>query len=116
MTNPTLAQLFRQRLTNLARLDRLGVPEDKIKQALRKTEMEGLPFIYGSFGIMFLVYAAIQQFLLNENGQAMMVAVAVGSGIFLLVGFFGLLRGMVPSKFAERATAVVATVILFTVL
>lgn len=116
MTKPTFAQLLRRRFNNLVRLDQLGVPDETIKQALRKTEMDGLPFIYGSFGIMFWVYAAIQQYLLHEIGQATMVAVAVGSGAFLLIGFFMLLRGVVASKYAERVTAVVATVILFTVL
>ena len=113
---PTFTQLFRQRFNNLVRLDRMGVPDAKIKDALRKTQMEGLPFIYGSFAIMFFVYAAIQQYLLTEIGQPVMVAVAVGSGIFLFIGFFILMQGYVPAQHAERGTAVVASVILFTIL
>ncbi|WP_420631802.1 ATP-binding protein [Candidatus Leptofilum sp.] len=116
MTKPTFAQLLRQRFNNLVRVEQMGVPKEKIQQALHKTQMDGLPFIYGSFAIMFFVYAAIQQCLLAENGQATMVAVAVGSGFFLLIGFFVLMRGYVPAKYAERGTAVVASVILFTIL
>ncbi|WP_420644532.1 ATP-binding protein [Candidatus Leptofilum sp.] len=116
MTKPTFAQLLRQRFNNLVRLDQRGVPNEKIRQALRKTEMDGLPFIYGSFGLMFFVYAAIQQYLLVETGQSVMVRVAVGSGIFLLIGFFVLMRGHVSAKYAERGTAVVASVILLTIL
>jgi signal transduction histidine kinase len=98
------------------RLERLGVPEAQIRQALHKTQMDGLPFIYFSFGIMFFVYALIQYYFLNEDGRLLMVQVAVGSGVFLLVGFVVLLRGHVPARYAERGTAVVATVILLTIL
>ena len=113
---PTVFQLLRQRFNNLIRLDKSGVSEAQIRHALYSTEMEGLPFVYGSFSIMFFVYALIQQFFLTENGQQTMVWVAVGSGIFLFVGFFSLLRGHVPIKYAERATAVVAIVLLLTIL
>ncbi len=113
---PTLSHLFRQRFHNLVQLDRLGVPEAHIRQALQKTQMDGLPFIYGSFGIMFFVYAWIQYAFLNEVGQQAMVLVAVVSGVFLLAGFFVLLRGFVPAKYAELGTAVVAFVILLTIL
>jgi len=113
---PTFFQLFKQRFNNLVRLERLGVPEEKIRQALHRTQMDGLPFIYFSFGVMFFVYALIQYFLLNEDGRLLMVQVAVGSGVFLLAGFVLLLRGHVPAKYAERGTAVVASVILLTIL
>ncbi len=113
---PTFFQLFKQRFNNLVRLERLGVPEEQIRQALHRTQMDGLPFIYFSFGVMFFVYALIQYYLLNEDGQLLMVQVAVGSGVFLLAGFVLLLRGHVPAKYAERGTAVVASVILLTIL
>lgn len=113
---PTFFQLAKQRFNNLVRLERLGVPEEKIRQALHKTQMDGLPFIYFSFGVMFFVYALIQYSLLNETGRLLMVQVAVGSGIFLLAGFVMLLRGHVPARYAERGTAVVAAVILLTIL
>ncbi|MCB9008215.1 MAG: GAF domain-containing sensor histidine kinase [Ardenticatenaceae bacterium] len=113
---PSFFQLFRQRFNNLVRLERLGVPEEQIVEALHKTQMDGLPFIYGSFAIMFFVYAAIQYYLLDETGQEVMVLVAVASGIFLLVAFVLLLRGFVPAKYAEGGTAVVASVILLTIL
>lgn len=113
---PTLSHLFRQRFHNLVQLDNLGVPEAHIRQALQKTQMDGLPFIYGSFGIMFFVYAWIQYAFLNEVGQQAMVLVAVVSGVFLLAGFFVLLRGLVPATYAELGTAVVALVILLTIL
>ncbi len=113
---PTFFQLFKQRFKNLVNQDRLGVPDEKIRQALHKTQMDGLPFIYFSFGIMFFVYALIQYYLLNEDGQLLMVQVAVGSGVFLLMGFVVLLRGHVPARYAEGGTAVVAAVILLTIL
>ncbi len=113
---PSFFQLFKQRFQALVRLERLGVPEAKIRQALHKTQMDGLPFIYFSFGVMFFVYALIQYYLLNEAGRLLMVQVAVGSGVFLLAGFVVLLQGRVPAKYAERGTAVVAAVILFTIL
>ena len=113
---PSFSHLFKQRFNNLVRLDRLGVPEEQIQHALHKTQMDGLPFVYGSFSIMFVVYALIQQFLLNEVGKQAMVWVAAGSAVFLFVGFMILLRGYVPAKYVELGTAVVAAVILLTIL
>ena len=113
---PTFAQLIRRRFNNLVRLERLGVPQTQIRQALNETQMVGLPFIYVSFSIMFAVYALIQQFVLNEAGQQLMVAVAWGSAVFLVIGFVLLLQGYIPSQYAEWATAVVASVILLTIL
>ncbi|VAW32185.1 hypothetical protein MNBD_CHLOROFLEXI01-4590 [hydrothermal vent metagenome] len=116
MAKSSFSQLFKQRFNYLVRLDRLGVPKGQIRQALHQTQMVGLPFIYGSFSIMFVVYALIQQFLLDEVGQQMMVAVAIGSAVFLGIGFIFLLRGRVPAQYAELGTAVVAGVILLTIL
>jgi signal transduction histidine kinase len=116
VTKLSFSQLFKQRFNYLIRLDRMGVPEAQIRKALRQTQMGSLPFIYGSFSIMFVVYALIQQLLLNENGQRLMVWVAAGSAIFLFVGFVVLLRERVPTKYVELGTAVVASVILLTVL
>ncbi|MCB8976564.1 MAG: GAF domain-containing protein [Ardenticatenaceae bacterium] len=113
---PSFFQLFRQRLRQFARLDYRDLPKSQILEALHKTQMDGLPFIYISFSLMFVVYALIQQYFLNEAGQLAMVLVAWGSAAFLLVGFVVLLQDRVPSKHAELATAVVAAVILFTIL
>ena len=112
----SFVQLIRQRFNNLVQLDTMGVPDEQVEQALHQTQMKGLPFIYGSFSIMFVVYALIQQLLLNEEGQQAMVWVAVASAIFLFAGFVLLLQGHVPAKYAERGTAVVASVILLTIL
>lgn len=113
---PSFVQLIRQRFNRLVQLDKMGVPDAQIQQALSKTQMNGLPFIYGSFSIMFVVYALIQQLLLNEVGQQAMVWVAAASAVFLFVGFVVLLQGRVPAKYAELGTAVVASVILLTIL
>ncbi|MCP4418812.1 MAG: GAF domain-containing protein [Chloroflexi bacterium] len=116
MAKISFSQLFKQRFSHLIRLDRLGVPEAKIQKALHQTQMNSLPFIYASFSIMFVVYALIQQLLLDENRQQLMVWVAAGSAIFLYFGFIVLLRGQVPTKYVEVGTAVVASVILLTIL
>ena len=113
---PSFSEILQRRFNNLVQLDKMGVPDVQVRQALHVTQMEGLPFIYGSFSIMFVVYALIQLLLLDENGQQLMVWVATGSAVFLFVGFWLLTLGRVPAKYAERGTAVVAAVILLTIL
>ena len=113
---PSFSQLFRQRLRQFARLDYRDLPKPQIAEALHKTPMDGLPFIAISFSLMFVAYALIQQYFLFEVGQQTMVLVAWSSAVLLAVGFVVLLRGHVPAKYAEVATAVVAAIILFTIL
>jgi signal transduction histidine kinase len=113
---PSFYQLFRQRLRQFARLDYRDLPRPQIDAALHRTQMDGLPFIYVSFSLMFVAYALIQQYFLSERGQLAMVWVAWGSAAFLFVGFVVLLQDRVSPKYAELATAVVASVILFTIL
>ena len=113
---PSFYQLFWQRLRQFARLDYRDLPRPQIDAALHRTQMDGLPFIYVSFSLMFVAYALIQQYFLSERGQLAMVWVAWGSAAFLFVGFVVLLQDRVSPKHAELATAVVAFVILFTIL
>ena len=103
-------------LDGLAEMDEYGISQARVKIALDSAQMEALPFVYGSMGVLFVGYALLQAFVLRENGRWLMVGVALASAAFLFMGRQILRRGLVPPHWSEQGTAVVAGLILISIL
>ena len=59
------------------KIDMHDVSAARLQAAVEKAQLHNFPFISASLSILFLLYAAIQGFVLRENRTAVMVVVAI---------------------------------------
>lgn len=103
-------------LRDLLKTESLGLAAEELDVALRQAQMSTLPFIFLSLGVFASFFAPFQWFILQEDGSAVLVAIALLSAL-LFMGLFGLAQwGLIPHKWVYRTLAVAAVISLFNML
>ncbi|MCP4424816.1 MAG: hypothetical protein GY803_10015 [Chloroflexi bacterium] len=65
------------------KIDMHGVSATRLQAAVEKAQLNNFPFISASLGVLFLLYALIQGFVLRESRTAVMVIVAILSALII---------------------------------
>ncbi|MCB8984762.1 MAG: HAMP domain-containing histidine kinase [Ardenticatenaceae bacterium] len=110
-TIPTRDWLFRY-LDDLLQMKTLGVSKEQVDEAINRSELRVLPFIYGSIAFLFVAYTVLQLTLLREPGLELIVAGALLS-LFILLLFWALLG---QERFAPQRAGRLAAVLAFVIL
>ncbi len=103
-------------LRDLLKTESLGLAAEELDVALRQAQMSTLPFIFLSLGVFASFFAPFQWFILQEDGSAVLVTIALLSAL-LFMGLFGLAQwGLIPRPWVYHALAVAAVVSLINML
>lgn len=113
-TNPSRDWPLRH-LTDLLQTSTLGVPKVQVDEAINRSELRILPFIYGSTLLLFVAYALIQAIFLREPGLPLLLGVAVFSLAALWVVWWMLAQNRFAPRHVGRLGAFLAIVVLINI-
>ncbi len=110
----TIGQILEDFL-NLGPLGTAEIPQEQVEDAVNKAQMKVLPFVYGSVGLFFVIYAILQAGFLNEPGREWMIAVALVSAAIIWMVHQFIVRGAFSTNRAEPLAAFLAIVVLISI-
>lgn len=99
-------------LDDLLQMKTLGVSKEQVDEAINRSELRVLPFIYGSIAGLFAAYAILQATFLREPGLGLLIGGALLSLVILLLIWALLAQNRFAPHLAGRLAAVLAFIIL----